>query len=399
MPNYVRGLNPKILIWARERAGYSLDEVASHFNKDVTEIAMWETGDRAPTFPQLETLAETLYKRPTALFFFPYPPDEPEVNRSFRTLPESEVNKLQPDTLHAIRQARAMQVSLRELTGGFNPSEHLIFRDLKINNMDNFQAAAKSVREYLGIPLQKQWSWRSDDTALDVWRDAIQKNGIFVFKRSFKQKDISGFCLVDTEFPVIYLNNSTAKTRQIFTLFHELAHILLGANGITKQDDRYIKHLDYDLRMTEVFCNKFAGEFLVPASEFNQEVSHVTLSTTDAIENFSEKLSKRYKVSREVILRKLLDRQKITQSTYNELSKKWIEEYEHHKLQKKQTKKSGGNQNATEAIYLGTKFLHLAFTHYYQGKSSLEELAGYLGVKALRIPEIEHFFLKKASSS
>src|SRR5438128_1859509 len=126
------GVNPKVLQWARERAGYSLDDVAEKLKKSTDVIEAWETGDQAPTYGQLETLAYTLYKRPIALFFFPEPPSEPEPNRSFRTLPASEIRSLAPDTRHAIRQAQAMQISLMELGLGANPSERLIFRDIRL---------------------------------------------------------------------------------------------------------------------------------------------------------------------------------------------------------------------------------------------------------------------------
>ena len=110
MATYASGVNFRVLRWARERAGYSREEVARHFKKDVAEIEGWETGTSVPTYSQLEILAYTLYKRPVAIFFFPEPPDEPEPSQSFRTLPESEIKKLQPDTRLAIRQAQAMQI-------------------------------------------------------------------------------------------------------------------------------------------------------------------------------------------------------------------------------------------------------------------------------------------------
>ena len=58
------------------------------------------------------------------------------------------------------------------------------------------------------------------------WRTAIEDAGVYVFKNTFKQENVSGFCLYDAEFPLIYVNNSTAKTRQSFTILHELGHLL-----------------------------------------------------------------------------------------------------------------------------------------------------------------------------
>src|SRR3546814_17029352 len=63
---------------------------------------------------------------------------------------------------------------------------------------------------------------------------------------AFRTDDFSGFCLYDEEFPIIYVNNSSAKTRQIFTYFHELAHLVFHTSGIAKVRDRYIERLAGD---------------------------------------------------------------------------------------------------------------------------------------------------------
>ncbi len=389
MANYVQGLNPQLLKWARERAGYSLEDIATSFKKDVTVIGQWESGERSPTYNQLERLAYTFYKRPIALFFFPDPPDEPDTKQSFRTLPDFEIENLQPDTLHAIREGKAKQLSLIELNNGSSPSERLIFRDLGINKSSNVVLASKTVREYLNIPLEEQKKWRSNKIALEKWRDAVQSAGVFVFKRSFKQEDVSGFCLSDQEFPVIYLNNSTASSRQIFTLFHELAHILLSTNGVTKRNNRYINVLIGDAKEIEVFCNQFAGEFLVPSSDFDRQLDF-NIPTLDMV----SRLAKQYRVSREVILRKLLDRNIVSREYYEKTVEEWLQDYK----ERRAARSPGGDYYATKVTYLGTKYMELAFSHYYQGKCTLQQLADYLDVKAKGIDNLEQRFLRKVAS-
>lgn len=48
-------INLAILAWACERAGFSFDEVVQKFSR----FGEWETGDSAPTYPQLERIADT----------------------------------------------------------------------------------------------------------------------------------------------------------------------------------------------------------------------------------------------------------------------------------------------------------------------------------------------------
>ncbi len=79
-------------------------------------------------------------------------------------------------------------------------------------------------------------AWRNIDEALKEWRQAIYRVGIFVFKDAFREERFSGFSLYDDVFPIIYVNNSAAKPRQIFTLFHELGHLLFHTSGIDPLD-------------------------------------------------------------------------------------------------------------------------------------------------------------------
>lgn len=382
------GINPVMLKWARERAGRTIEEIAHALNKDIDTIVDWESGSpsSAPTYIQLETLAYSYYKRPVALFFFPSPPDEPDPKQSFRTLPEPELQALEPDTKYAIRQAEVMQLSLRELNEGGNPTERKIFQDLHPNTSERALAIAGEVRAYVGIALEEQMRWKNTDEALSNWRSAIQELGVFIFKRSFRQKDISGFCLIDDEFPIIYLNNSSAASRQIFTIFHELSHILLRTSGVTKIDDRYIESLQGEPRQIEVFCNQFTSEFLVPSEDFNRLVQGAA-HDDDTV----AKIADRYKVSREVILRKMLNRKMVSPEYYETKSNQWNEEY----LQRVAARAGGGNYYATQATYLGDKYLRLAFGHYYQNRCSLEQLADYLNVRVKNVSGLEQFVLRR----
>src|SRR5262245_8927516 len=118
MAAMLKSVNPDVLRWARERSGRTIDEVAASLKKESTIIERWESSesDDAPTYGQLEKLAYELYKCPLAVFFFPEPPNEPDAQGDFRLLPGEEVDRFAPDTRFAIRQAVALQESLRELS-------------------------------------------------------------------------------------------------------------------------------------------------------------------------------------------------------------------------------------------------------------------------------------------
>lgn len=82
-----------------------------------------------------------------------------------------------------------------------NHSEKRIFSDIKLKAQSAIEKSASQVRKYLAVNVSDQVRWRTSEEALKIWRNHIEDAGIFVFKHSFKQKEVSGFCLLDDEFP------------------------------------------------------------------------------------------------------------------------------------------------------------------------------------------------------
>ncbi|MBV8441240.1 MAG: ImmA/IrrE family metallo-endopeptidase, partial [Hyphomicrobiales bacterium] len=238
MPGEGIPINKDLIAWARKRAGLSEDEAAQKFAK----IAAWKAGTALPTYPQLESMAEE-FRIPIAVFFFPQPPNMSPIQETFRTLPDAEFAQLPRRIQQLLRKAKAFQLGLYELTQGRNPAERLITRDLEFTARMSVEAMAARVRSYLGAPLEQQVARHGADEALKEWRQALYGVGVFVFKDAFREESFSGFSLYDNVFPIIYVNNSAAKTRQIFTLFHELAHLLFHTSGIDPLDDQYVERL------------------------------------------------------------------------------------------------------------------------------------------------------------
>ena len=209
---------------------------------------------------------------PIAVFFFPEPPRTPPIRESFRTLPDAEFEQIPRRVGFLLRKAKALQLNLAELTEGRNPAPRLITRDLRFPDTVSLDVMASRVRDYLAVTLADQYAWPEDDTALKMWRKALQDVGIFVFKDAFKADGYSGFSLYDEAFPIIYVNNSATKTRQMFTLFHELAHLLFHTSGIDTIEDSYIPALPARQKRIEILCNSFAARFLVPEAAFSEAI-------------------------------------------------------------------------------------------------------------------------------
>jgi Zn-dependent peptidase ImmA (M78 family)/transcriptional regulator with XRE-family HTH domain len=366
-------VNPKLVVWARTRAGLTIAEAAEKF----AHIAAWEAGTSFPTYPQLEKLADE-FKLPVAAFFFPEPPVLPPIRESFRTLPDTEFEQIPRQVRFLLRKAKALQINLAELTQGRNPAARLITRDLRFPENISIARMAVRVREYLGISLTDQHQWPDDESALKGWRSALQATGIFVFKDAFRVDGYSGFSLYDDEFPIIYVNNSSTKTRQVFTLFHELAHLLFHTSGIDTLEDRYIPKLPEQQRRIEILCNRFAAEFLVPEAAFTE-----AMAARDYSERTAEQLAQRFHVSREVIYRKFLDHGWIDEAEYTRAVQIWGSQ---------KTGGSGGDWYRTQIAYLGRDYIELAFRQYYQSRIDDAQLAEYLNTKPRNIGTLEEYF-------
>jgi Zn-dependent peptidase ImmA (M78 family)/transcriptional regulator with XRE-family HTH domain len=386
----VVGIQPSVMRWARESAGMSVDDVAVRLKRQIAEVHSWESGSGAPTYPQLEKLAYELYKRPLAVFFLPAPPQELTPRQEFRTLPEEDLANLSRDTYFHLRKARAYQLGLEELYGGVNPSQTKLWHQVSLRPRQDIVQQAAAIRLALGIDIYVQASWSNDDAALKSWRAAIERAGVFVFKDTFKQQTISGFCLRDGEFPLIYINNSTTKTRQIFSLLHELAHILFDVSGISKFDSSYISRLPEREMVLEVFCNAVAAEILMPSGEFTRFTANAPAFVDHLPDEYFEVVARHFGVSREAVLRRFLDGGRTSKIFYETKAQEWTAQMV--------PDGGGGSWYNSKGAYLSDTLLREVFARRLRGQLSTERAAEYLGVKPANLPGLEDRVLHRTSN-
>ncbi len=375
-------ITPIVLKWARETAGFSEEDIVGKLKqKTVTAeiVEQWEQGLEHPSYSQMEKLAD-FYKRPLAVFFFPVPPQEKNLNEKFRSVPEDYIASLSPQIRYIVRQALVKQIDLSELYQGNTPNDLQDFKNnIRSLNRQDPRWLAAQLRGIVGVSLEQQFAWNKYDEALAGWRESLQELGIWIFKGPFRDSDYCGFFLPDDNFPIIYVNNSEFKQRQIFTLFHELGHFLLGKGGIDFRENVDNSYTG-EYKEEEVFCNAFAGSFLVPDNSFLGSISR------NPDEKEIEDCAKKFSVSRLVIKRKCLDMGFISQDAYNKAAKE-------SKTIQKGKSPGGGDYYANQQVYLGKKYTNLAFQQYYQGRINEYQLADYLGVKVGNISNFEGYVL------
>ncbi len=383
-------LNADIIVWARERAGFRPgdERIVKHFPR----LQEWESGHARPTYPQLERLADKL-RVPVAVFFFPERPQLPAIEETFRTLGSAMIEEIPPKIRLFLRKARAFQIGLDELNRGRNPAAQMITRELRPGVRESVDSIAVDVRRILGVSFEDQFGWKDTDRALKEWRKAFYDVGVYVFKDAFGQENFeySGFSLHDFEFPVIYVNNSTPRTRQIFTLFHELAHLLFDTSGIDKETDDFIGSLQDDHRRIEIICNRLASKALVPDDFFNEAFEELFGSRriSEDPKDLANDLANQFSVSREMIYRKLLDRDLVSRVEFQNAAKAWSDQ--------RKRSGNGGNKYYSWISYLGREYISLAFERYYQNQITFQQLGEYLDIKPKNLDRLEDYLVRSSA--
>jgi Zn-dependent peptidase ImmA (M78 family)/DNA-binding XRE family transcriptional regulator len=303
---------PGVLKWARETMGKTLDDVAKRLDLGRATVEAWEAGQKHPTLNQLRELSVFL-KRPFAAFFLPTAPQEAPLPADFRTLPADSKKPFSEKTLLALRRARRLQDLSRELASDLLDRSSF---DIETASLaDDVRALAVRTRQRLGISVGRQFEWKNETEALSEWKRAAETRGILVLELSFPIQEGRAFSLTDDAYPVIVLNSGDSPNARIFSLFHEFGHLLLGQGGICD--------LSEEGKAVEQFTNRFSGEFLVPGPAL---LGHPVAQSHTGEEWENDdlyELGRQFKVSREVILRRLLIIGSTTRSFYERKRAEW----------------------------------------------------------------------------
>ncbi|MCI0713628.1 MAG: XRE family transcriptional regulator [Chloroflexi bacterium] len=395
-------VKPSLLVWARKSIGYDIEEVAKKLNISPEKITAWENGEARPTVKQLMKLAD-IYKRPLVVFYLPVPPNQLESPfdaldlKDWRKLPDTEEREFSTALRLEIRKSEERRELLLELSEVLDKEIGDFL--LKTNTDEDPDLLARRIRKVLTISLEEQKSWKSTSIAYKHWIRAIELQNVLVFQTGFfaGQKieidEMRGLAISHKKLPIIMVNVRDTQNGRIFTLIHEFCHLLLNLSGIINSY-RYAVDLEIDQRI-EVFCNRFTAEFLVPIDSLLREPIVTNHGSNTAWEDFELlQLSRVYKVSEEVILRRLLDQQLTTSAFYEEKR----EEYKERFIQSKQKKSSGGPPPHEKYVRThGATFVSTVFDAYHSGLINTNDVSDYLGARTKNIAKIEEHLMKETS--
>ena len=308
-------VNPDIIKWARDSSGLDLETIKKKLRVTLETIRAWEDGTRKPTLRTLEMLA-SLYKRPLATFLLPQPPYEPALPPDFRAVPREQRQVLSSKTRLAIRKARRLQIIVTEMMEQKTVEKPVVTVGKTLLTEDP-ELVAERERGKLGVSIKDQFKFRSVYDAFNKWRVALENYNIAVLQEQMAPEEVRGFSLLDHLVPTIVISRSDSIRARIFTLFHEYAHLLLGTEGICRPDEASPDNADEE--EVEKFCNHFAGAFLVPKQALRADENASLIARVHDLDNsILNQIAARFKVSNQVILRRLLICQLISKKQYQD---------------------------------------------------------------------------------
>jgi Zn-dependent peptidase ImmA (M78 family)/DNA-binding XRE family transcriptional regulator len=370
-------VKPALLSWARKSAGLDTAAAAKKIGVKQQQIDNWEAGTDQPTIVQLRKAAE-VYKRPLAVFYLPAPPSDVDVLHDFRKLPTGMQLTYSSELLFEIRRAyhrRKIAIELFEGLEGEVPEPLSLRASIK----DDPDEVAATIREYLGISFSQQLGWKDQYQALNAWRGAIEAKNALVFQVSkIDVAEMRGFSIAAQPLPVIALNISDSPYARVFTLIHELTHILIREDGVCDLRD--------DQGGIEVFCNAVAGAVLVPQSWFMALPEVQNRKSQSWVDEEIHVLANRLSVSRQVLLRRLLTFKLISQSTF--AAKQALYEEQAKAALAKKT-----NIIVTQPTKVlaasGKLFSRLVITGYQREKITGADVSDYLSMRLKHLPALE----------
>jgi len=361
-------VQPELLRWACERVGAErAEELRNKFQLD-----RWERGEAKPTLKQLENFAKAAHA-PIGYFFLPEPPEERIPIPDLRTIRNEGISHPSPELLDTIYAMQRRQGWLREELIECD-AEPLDFVG-SARPKDDPQGVGHEMRRMVG--LEDGWAaeirtWRE---AVGELRRAMEELGVMAVvngvvgnntHRKLDVEEFRGFVLSDEYAPLIFVNGADAKSAQMFTLVHELAHIWLGESaltdtGLTSQPSQQI----------ESWCDRAAAEFLVPARELNAYWRDARREEAPF-----EVIARRFKVSPIVAGRRSMDLRLVGRETFFA----FYEEY----IARERTQRSapgGGDFYNNQNTRVGERFAVQVILAAKSGRVSFKEAYDLTGLR------------------
>lgn len=380
-------VNPEILIWARETAGFDLDVAARKIDlksargvSGAERLALLEAGDGYPSNTLLQRMSQQ-YHRPLLTFYMPKVPEPAEIGQDFRTLPDQgDASNFLLGAL--LRDVKARQSLVRDILEDDEDVSEVALVGSKAR-LRHAGQLAEAIIDAIGFDRNEFRTSGSAEDAFTYLRSRVESKGVFVllagdcghWSTAIEVGVFRGFAIADPLAPFIIVNDQDAKAAWSFTLLHELAHLLLGASGISGGPPE---------GEVEKLCNDAAAAVLLSPAE----IADLPLLGNGADVGRIDALADRARISRSMIAYQLYQASRITFARWEGLSNQFRAEWlanKERERERNRSKDGGPNWYVVRRHRLGSALLTVARRGIAEGSLSPTRAARMLGVKPMAV--------------
>jgi Zn-dependent peptidase ImmA (M78 family)/transcriptional regulator with XRE-family HTH domain len=305
-------VTPSVLRWAIEQSGYSSEDLAHAVGVDVSALEEWASGGSRPTLTYARKLASKLH-RPFAALLLPAPPESRPLAVEFRH-PAGDQRELNPNERRYLRRAARFQEILSWLAGQLEIEQP---RTPLASLHDDPVLVAGAARDLLRITTTDQKGWPTASVAFDEWRAALEGAGRLVFLFSLGKGSVQGFSLWEDFAPVVAINTAWNESSRIFTLFHEMGHLITRTSSACLESVRTSPRID----PVERWCERFAAAVLMPGNDVESTLRQYGLRSGGQATSLAiaKNVANLYKVSLRAAVIRLIELKAATWALYDEI--------------------------------------------------------------------------------
>jgi Zn-dependent peptidase ImmA (M78 family) len=356
-------MTPAIMDWLLQHAFIENLPLKMH-----AQLQSWKSGEKMPTFNQLENLSRAT-GIPFGYFFLQTPPDEQNALLNYRTLASLGIGEPSRNLIDTIQNMENIQGWMHD---------HLVSEEASpvgysgsLSKADTIQNLADILRNNLGIVETWYRECKNADDSFRKIKKLASQMGVLVMTsgivennthRKLAIAEFRAFTLIDDYAPLVFINSNDSKNGKLFSLLHELVHIGFGRNNF--YNDR--GEVSYKVDSLEQLCNAVAAEILVPQKQFLNQ-----WETEDLLQEKIQSIAYFFRCGETVIARRALDNSFISKNEYSQIANNAIENFYMECERKKESGSNGGDFYTTAASRIDHRFFIALQSSLNEGKTPL----------------------------
>lgn len=294
-------VNKEMLIWARKQTIFETPEdVEARFpNLKAEKIKKWENGEDNPSVTEAKELAAK-YKLPFACFFMPKCPEKTPKKKYVdrRTIWGAEYSSMSYELWSEIERIR----NDRDLLIKYKGEDIEEYNLPEMTGNETIKEVALEVKGFLGIPLSFKTKSCYHGNPFNYFRLKLEGKGIIVAQvTGVELTEMKGISIYDDLYPIVAVNNRDYEKSKVFSLFHEVAHLIRRSSSLCLIDD---EERDDD---EEKICDALAAEILMPTDEFKKIANEIIAKNNNLEMYVLQKIADRFGVSTVAVFRRLFN--------------------------------------------------------------------------------------------